>query len=245
MAATKTLALRAETEFVPISTDDLIHHQSLDTKTPRKTLWKICKWLIRVIMELIGFFILFVSSIVLSILLALLFGDYPRNVLIIWFIFTSFICSSVIYLLSLFCRIKQCLDQTPINIQKFSIIRWSILISECVMIFFVYQWMGSTFAPSLSIFPDLYSTSIPLDVLPYNQSFVTAKEFFQCNLNFQEITMRDVSKSFLIKLIMPDIDFDVAAYVNRATIYTVDPYYIVPDSVIMHELRSMSLIFTE
>ena len=224
------MSTHIDTEFLPVISYNLHNHNKI---------WmSYCILLLRSILELILFSILGISSIGFSVLLAFITCDYRRNKLILWFIFMSLITSCLIYFMYSICRMRG--YQTPTQIRKLTRIRIVILFMETLLIFFGYQWIGSSVAPDLSIWPNLYSTSISTEILPYNHSFAVAKKFFNTDclrLNFEEIGIRDISNSWFVKrYITSRKDFNTVAYINRATIYSVIPNYIISTETIIHEL---------
>eukprot|EP01083_Nonionella_stella_P142849 442743_1 len=186
---------------------------------------------IYIIVEVLLFALLFALSLGLSIVFAMLSDDISRGSLIAWFMFTYLILSFLIYSLCLICK----RHRSSNKIKKFSIIRWTVFGVEFLLMFFTYQIVASMWLPNLTIFPDLYSQSISLDIPPYNDTLARCKQFFDCNLDFSPISVRDVSSSPMVAAYFDSIDFAAAAYVSRYTVHLVMPEYF-SDALFVHEL---------
>eukprot|EP01083_Nonionella_stella_P085305 236502_1 len=186
---------------------------------------------IYMVAELFLFLLLFALTLGISIIFAMLSDDISCGSLIAWFMFTYLILSFLIYSLYLICK----RHRSPNKIKKFSIIRWTVFGIEFLFMFFTYQIIASMWLPNLTIFPDLYTQSISLDIAPYNETLARCKAFFDCNLDFASISVRDVSSSPLVAAYFDSIDFAAAAYVSRYTVHLVMPEYF-SDALFVHEL---------
>eukprot|EP01084_Bolivina_argentea_P318516 552382_1 len=221
-------SFEVQTNFTPIT----------DVQDDNKNciLCSVIKVIFRCITEIISVGILFLLSVILTLLFGILSGFYSRDGLIIWFMFAALIVSFFIYIICVGCKFGcRRFYESRINIKRFTIIRISILLMECLVIFVMYEWIGSMVAPNLTIFLNLYSSSISMNILPYNKSMVIANDFFRCNLDFEPVKMRDISESRLVNALLSGVDFTVGAYTNLDTIY-VPTKNIVQQQVLIHEL---------
>ena len=151
----------------------------------------------------------FALTVALSIILAILSGDYTTASFIGWFLFIFIITSFIIYLLFLICKKHRSAN----NFNKFTKIRWTIFTLEFLLFLVIFQVLAAMIAPNSTIFPNIYSSNISLNSVEYNQTVNMAKKFFDCNLNL-DFHLRDISDA-------PISGDDSYAYVIGDTIHTV------------------------